>query len=117
MLINIDSTLIAQAAQVISSTGNVWRVSLGVVADFVWAVMGSVVIIVLSIYMTKVATRAARFVIQLPRPLVFFNGDRLTFVKQYEIEKTTEQKKTSGQQLDLVEMIEEIKAEKAQATA
>jgi hypothetical protein len=50
-------------------------------------------------------------------PTVFFNGDRLTFVEQYELEKTTEQKKAGGQQLDLVEMIEEIKAEKAQATA
>ena len=49
-------------------------------------------------------------------PTVFFNGDRLTFVEQYELEKTTEQKKADGQQLDLTEMIENTKAEKAQAT-
>lgn len=50
-------------------------------------------------------------------PTIFFNGDRLTFIEQYELEKTTEQKKADGRQLDLLEMIEDIKAEKAQATA
>jgi hypothetical protein len=51
-------------------------------------------------------------------PTIFFNGDRLTFIEQYELEKTTEQKKAAGgQQLDLLEMLEDIKAEKAQATA
>jgi hypothetical protein len=51
-------------------------------------------------------------------PTIFFNGDRLTFIEQYELEKTTEQKRAAGgQQLDLLEMLEDIKAEKAQATA
>lgn len=51
-------------------------------------------------------------------PTVFFNGDRLTFVEQYELEKKEESKeKVEGHQMDLLEMLDDIKAEKAQATA
>lgn len=46
-------------------------------------------------------------------PTVFFNGDRLTFIEQYEIEKKEEpDKKTEGRQMDLLEMLDEIKVEK-----
>jgi hypothetical protein len=65
----------------------------------------------------KFIARGPAFNIYYINPTVFFNGDRLTFVEQYELEKTTEQREASGQQLDPIEMFEDIKAEKAQATA
>lgn len=46
-------------------------------------------------------------------PTVFFNGDRLTFIEQYELERKEESdKKLEGHQMDLLEMLDEIKAEK-----
>lgn len=46
-------------------------------------------------------------------PTIFFNGDRLTFIEQYELEtKAKLDQEVSGGQLDLLEMLDEIKAEK-----
>jgi len=50
-------------------------------------------------------------------PTIFFNGDRLTFIEQYELEsKAKLDQEVSGRQLDLLEMLDDIKAEKEKST-
>ncbi len=50
-------------------------------------------------------------------PTIFFNGDRLTFIEQYEVEKTELQKATEGKQFDLIEAFENNAAVPVQAAA
>lgn len=52
-------------------------------------------------------------------PTIFFNGDRLSLLEQYEVETQPEpkglpntQKTATGKQIDLLDMIEELKSEK-----
>lgn len=47
-------------------------------------------------------------------PTIFFNGDRLTFIEQYEVDKSVGEKNVVGKQLDLLDIIDEVKTEKAQ---
>lgn len=55
--------------------------------------------------------RGSAFNIYYINPTIFFNGDRLTFIEQYEV--ATETKKVEGKQLDL---LDEIKVGKSQTT-
>ena len=54
----------------------------------------------------KFIARGPAFNIYYINPTVFFNGDRLTFVEQYEIEKTELQNETESVQLNLIEPFE-----------
>lgn len=54
----------------------------------------------------KFIARGPAFNIYYINPTVFFNGDRLTFVEQYEIERTELQSEAEGTQLDFTKSFE-----------